>query len=119
MLGRDRGDIFHDGSATGSDISTRVTREQDPHLLAFLHDARQDGGHGLGLRCDCDELVRIVEACDRAEVLDRREDDLELAALVGVERVLGPDPRVRNRLAVVVQRDLLVGRVRATKNRVS
>src|SRR4051812_36979892 len=57
---------------------------------------------------DRSEQVRAaVELRDRLQALDRREDHLELASPLAIERVAGPHPDARDRLAVVVQRHLL------------
>ena len=65
-----------------------------------------------------DQLVGRREATDCVERPQRREDDVDLAALLTIDRVRGTHPRVVDRLPLVVQVRVPFGRARHEEARI-
>ena len=100
-------------------LVARVSRKQDPHAFALLHDAGLHRWHCRTRGGSRDELIRRIEPSDRAQVLHRREDDLELAAaLRGQARPADGSRCWRSSRGRRAARPAPAG-ARATKNRVS
>ena len=95
-----------------------VAGQQDPHAPLVEHHARLHERRLAGGACGVEEVGGAVEAGDRLEALERREDEVEVATAVALERVGRARPEVRNRLTVVVQGRLLGRRGRHEEPRV-
>ena len=83
-----------------------ITREQDPDSLVGHGDPRQDGRHR---RCGArrlDQLRGAREAADRLEILDRREDQFDVALTVSPKRIVRSNPLICDHLTGIVSRSL-------------
>src|SRR5687767_15561249 len=65
----------------GGFVEAGVAGEQDAHAVGVVHDAGLDGRHVLDGGGGVEQLGALLEADDGFEVLDRREDHVELACL--------------------------------------
>src|SRR6476646_911692 len=95
----------------GLGASTRrtsgVTSAATPGTRSATEHLRCVADHSEAARNGVDEVGAAMEVGDGLERLDRREDHLQLAVALALERVGRPHPQVGDRLAIVVERLLL------------
>ena len=98
-------------------LVARLAGQQDARRLA-RHDDPRLHGHDLAAAGVLEQRVGGGERRELLEVLDRREDEQDLAALVGVERALRREPAEVDALRAVDRGLRAVGRGREEEVRV-